>query len=128
MRTNHGPVAVRTLTLCAPYETGRVNAAPLSYPKAMNEQPRFPDPHRISEKGTEIYDRLYRAQFELEHSGRFAAIDLASGRVFVADLPEDALETARMILPRGVFYLVRVGSPAAFRISRVVNAHYPGSV
>jgi hypothetical protein len=72
----------------------------------------------IADRGVAIYDRLYRADFERKWSGRYAAVDIISEQAVVEDFPETALAKARSTFPEGVFYLVRIGSRGAFRISR----------
>ncbi len=39
----------------------------------------------IAAQGSEIYERLFRKEFEPKWSGRYAAIDISSERAFVAD-------------------------------------------
>jgi hypothetical protein len=78
--------------------------------------------HDIAAKGAAIYDRKYRAQFEQAHRDQFAAIDIASEQVYLADFPEDALSKAKTAAPNGVFYLLRIGSSGAFKMSRVKYA------
>jgi hypothetical protein len=80
------------------------------------------DPRKIAAKGLEIYERRYRAELEQQHKGAFAAIDINSEAVYLADLPENALSEARAGSPEGVFYLMRVGWPAAFKSSRTTYA------
>jgi hypothetical protein len=78
----------------------------------------------ITDRGMAIYDRLYRTEFESKWLGRYAVIDINSERAIVEDFPEMALTRGRSAFPDGVFYLVRIGSPGAFKISRrVSNAH-----
>jgi hypothetical protein len=76
----------------------------------------------IVAKGLGIYDARYRAEFEQRHHGKFAAVDINSEVVYLADLPESALSKARACSPEGVFYLLRVGWPAAFKSSGLVRA------
>ncbi len=85
--------------------------------------PRPPDPRAIAERGTKIYDRKYRVKYERDSHGRFAAIDVDSERAYVADYPEQALAVARAAAPHGTFYLVHIGSRAAFKIRKKGNAH-----
>lgn len=81
----------------------------------------------IAERGTKIYDRKYRADYEKKWRGRFAAIDINSEDAYVADFPEQALSTAKATAPHGIFFLVRIGSRGAFRTSRLVaHAHSRG--
>jgi hypothetical protein len=82
----------------------------------MTYQP--PDPRVIAERGMKIYEKKYRSRYEKDSKGRFAAIDIDSEKAYVADYPEDALALARADAPHGTFYLVHIGSEAAFKISR----------
>jgi hypothetical protein len=79
----------------------------------------------IAERGSDIYDRLYRAEFESKWRGRYAAIDIRSEKAVVEDFPEVAMARARLASPQGLVYLVRIGSPGAFKISRRVSDAYP---
>jgi hypothetical protein len=82
----------------------------------MSNQPQ--SSQDIAAQGSAIYERRYRAEFEPKWSGRYAAIDVTSEQAFVEDFPEAALGRARAALPDSMFYLVRIGSPAAFKSSR----------
>ena len=77
-----------------------------------------PDPRLIAERGMKIYDKKYRAKYERESRGRFAAIDINSEQAYLANYPEEALARARSAAPDGTFYLVHIGSRAAFKFSR----------
>ena len=85
-------------------------------------------PKEITDQGAAIYDRLYRADFESKWVGRYAAVDIRSEQVTVEDYPETALAKARAIFPDGVFYLLRIGSPGAFKLSRRVADANSGRV
>jgi hypothetical protein len=82
----------------------------------------------ITAKGSDIYDRRYRVEFERLHDGEFAAIDIESEAAYLADLPENALARARAAAPDGLFYLVRVGSPGAFKSSRLTHGANPRNI
>ncbi|MBV9563279.1 MAG: hypothetical protein JOY90_22970 [Bradyrhizobium sp.] len=85
-------------------------------------------PAAIAARGAAIYDRLYRADFEAKWLGRFAAVDIESGQAIVETFPETALAKARSASPHGIFYLVRIGSPGAFKLSRRVTGAHSGRV
>jgi hypothetical protein len=85
-------------------------------------------PAAIAAQGSEIYDRLYRADFEAKWLGRYAAVDIESEQAIVEDFPEAALAKARSALPQGIFYLVRIGSPGAFKLSRRITDAHAGRV
>jgi hypothetical protein len=92
----------------------------------MTHQP--PDPRVIAERGTKIYEQKYRANYERESRGRYAAIDIDSERAYLANYPEEALAVAKAASPHGTFYLVHIGSPAAFKISRRIGRAHRRSV
>jgi len=68
----------------------------------------------IADTATEIYGRLYRAQFEEKHRYHFVVIDIKDEKAYVHETPEGALQNARKAAPHGVFHLMRIGSPGAF--------------
>lgn len=74
---------------------------------------------RIAQTGEKIYAEKYKDKLEGERPGHFAAIDVLSGEVYVAEFPELAIEKARAAAPNGVFHLIRIGSPGAFKSSRI---------
>jgi len=86
------------------------------------------DAHEITSKGQEIYERKYRAEFEQRYRGRFAAIDLASENAYLGDFPEEALRDAKAAAPEGIFFLIRIGSSGAFKMSRRSHADTRGLV
>ena len=77
------------------------------------------DPGRIAEAAERIYENKFREEFERTHSGHFVVIDVKSGEAYHGVYPEEALKVARESSPHGVFHLIRVGSPGAFRVSYV---------
>jgi hypothetical protein len=83
---------------------------------------QHPNAREIAAKGSDIYDRRYRSEFERLHDGEFVAIDIDSEAAYVAGLPETALSKARAAAPDGLFYLIRVGAPGAFKSSRMTDA------
>lgn len=81
------------------------------------------DPKAIAERGEKIYNERYRAQFEQECLGKFVAIDVVTGKAYVATSTEEAYEAARKESPKGLFHLIKVGSPGAFRVSTLADAN-----
>jgi hypothetical protein len=88
----------------------------------------LPNPRVIAERGTKIYEQKYRTDYERESRGRYAAIDIDSECAYVANYPEEALAVAKAAAPHGTFYLVHIGSPAAFKISRRTGRAHRRSV
>ena len=60
--------------------------------------------------------------------GHFAAIDLSSESAYLGDFPEVALNAAKAAAPDGIFYLIKIGSPGAFKASRRSHANNRGLV
>jgi hypothetical protein len=75
------------------------------------------NPRRLAERGEEIYRRKFKADFESRHKGEFVAIDVDGERAFSGNTPDDAYAEARRVIPEGVFHLIKVGEPGAYRIS-----------
>ena len=75
------------------------------------------NPEAIAQRGEELYQEKYRAKYETEHSDEFLAIDVTTGQVYLAATPEEALKTARDESPVGLFHLIQIGQPGAFRDS-----------
>lgn len=70
----------------------------------------------IAARGRELYDRQIRALVEPQHRGQFLVLDIASGDYAVG--PDD-LSASKEILarrPQGVFYGLRIGQRAAYRL------------
>ncbi|HLG14794.1 MAG TPA: hypothetical protein VJH03_09880 [Blastocatellia bacterium] len=79
-------------------------------------------PKAIADRGETIYREKYKTAFEAEHLGKFVAIDVATEHAYVGDSPDEALELARKEAPTGLFHLIKVGSPGAFRVSYTSDA------
>lgn len=71
----------------------------------------------LVESGQRFYDENLRDRLEPEHVGRYVAIEPEAGRYFLADTGTEALLEARRALPKSLFYLARVGLPAADTLS-----------
>jgi hypothetical protein len=82
----------------------------------------FTNPKDIAERGEAIYKEKYKTAFEEEHWGEFVAIDVMSEHAYIGESPEKALESARRESPQGIFHLIKVGSPGAFRVSYTNHA------
>jgi hypothetical protein len=83
---------------------------------------QFTDPRSLAHEGERIYAEKYKSQFEAQHNGEFAAVDVKSQQAFLGSTPEEALESARKEQPDGLFHLIKVGSAGAFRVSYTSNA------
>lgn len=70
----------------------------------------------IARRGREIYERGIRAEVEREHDGEFLVVDIATGDYAIGEDDEEVFDRAEAKNPQGLFYLMRVGRPAAHRI------------
>jgi hypothetical protein len=70
----------------------------------------------IARRGREIYERDIRADVERDHDGEFLVVEVATGDYAVGKDDEEVFEHAEAKNPEGLFYLMRVGRPAAHRI------------
>ena len=78
------------------------------------------NPDDIANAGEEIYAAKYKAEYEKEHKGQFVAIDVfGEEAAYLGQFAEDALLAARKASPHGVFHLIRIGAPTAFKVSSV---------
>ena len=70
----------------------------------------------IAAAGKGIYDRLFRADYEKQHAGKFVAIDVTAESATLGASSSETLLRARAANRDGLFHLIRVGHPAAFEI------------
>lgn len=70
----------------------------------------------LAESGQRLYDERLRAQLEPAHEGEFVAIEPDTERYFLGPTGLAALHAGRSALPGKLFYLLRVGQTAAYRV------------
>jgi hypothetical protein len=70
----------------------------------------------LADSGQRLYDERLKSLLEPEHEGEFVAIDPDSERYFLGPTGLAALRAGRKELPDKLFYLLRVGSDAAYRV------------
>ena len=75
-----------------------------------------PEADFLSENGQRLYDERLCALLEHEHAGEFVAIEPDTGRYFLGNSGLAALRAGRQALPDKLFYLLRVGSDAAYHV------------
>jgi hypothetical protein len=76
----------------------------------------IPNQQAIVDAGKMIYERR-RLQLEATSQGQFASIDVSSHQLFVAPSADEALRNAQAS-GQGPFFIVRIGSRAAYRMRR----------
>jgi len=85
-------------------------------------------PDEIVRRGEEIYNEKFREEYEKKYHDSFVVIDIETGKIYRSQTPEKAFVTARTNAPGGVFCLLRVGSPDAFRMGPIASHAYNRSL
>ena len=67
-------------------------------------------------RGEKVYARI-KSQLEPRHAGKFIVIEVDSGDFFVDKNSVKATLKAKKKYPDAIFYLARVGYPAAFKMT-----------
>ena len=75
------------------------------------------NPGEIADAGEAIYKEKYAAEYERLYDGKFVVIDVTDERAYLGVYAEGALGEARRQSPHGVFHLIKVGAPGAFKVS-----------
>lgn len=88
-----------------------------------DDQTLLDSPEKIAGVGERLYAEQHKADLEKTCLGHFVAIDVLTGKAYVAEFPEQALEEARTEAPNGVLHLIRIGAPATFKVSYGVHRH-----
>ena len=82
-------------------------------------QSNLSDPGKLAEAAEEVYRTKYKNQYEETHFGQYLVIDIKTNDAYVGEYPEGALQTARESAPYGIFHLIRIGAPGAFKVNHV---------
>lgn len=82
----------------------------------MNALPPRYSREEAAQRGQEIYERHIRPAVETTRPGQFVAIDIETGDYEVDKDDFTATEHLLMRQPKAQIWLVRVGSPATYRI------------
>lgn len=75
----------------------------------------------IAVKGQRIYDEKLKNRLEPAEIGKFVAIDPDSENYFVAETALEAAKTARAAIPDKVFFTIKIGYPAAYKMGGYVK-------
>lgn len=73
-------------------------------------------PSEIAYEGEKIYQKISK-QIEKKYLGSFMAIEVESGKYFLGQTQIEAIEKAKKHFPTKIFYLMKVGFPAAVTFS-----------
>jgi hypothetical protein len=70
----------------------------------------------VADRGERIYKEQFRDMCEKEYSGQYVVIDILAKRAYVGVFPEEAINKATAEAPNGLFHLMKIGPPAAFKL------------
>ncbi len=87
-----------------------------------------PSPDEIVQRGEKIYNEKYREEYEGKYRDSFVVIDIETAKIYRSRTPEKAFVTARTNAPGGIFCLLKVGSPNAFRMGPIASHAYNRSL
>ena len=73
----------------------------------------------LIQKGEKLYEEKLKDKLEKKHLGKFVAIEVDSGKFFVGETLEEALERAKKEFPDKIFHSIKIGSPGVFSSSGV---------
>lgn len=79
-------------------------------------------PQAIAEKGESIYNAKYKTEYEKRYFGQYIAIDIETGKAFVATRPEAAIEQAQQAIKGGLFHVIRIGHIGVYHVSHTATA------
>ncbi len=85
----------------------------------MNPITDLSNPKNVANQGEQIYKERFQAIYEKEYSGQYVVIDIDTQKSYVAAFPEEAVKKAKTDAPGGQFHLIRIGAPAAFKVSHM---------
>jgi hypothetical protein len=69
-----------------------------------------------ADRARRIYESNLRAALEMEHPGRYVAIEPDRGNYFLADTLDAAADAAQSAHPTRRAHVLRIGHPAALHI------------
>ncbi len=71
----------------------------------------------VAERARRIYESQLREELEREHSGKYACIEPVSGRYFLGETFDQAVNAAIDAFPERLTYTLRVGHSAALHLA-----------
>ena len=84
---------------------------------------KLKDPTEIAQTAEDVYREHFQDEAEKHHKGEFVVIDVNTSKAYFGTRPIEAHTNARRENPTGLFHLMKVGQPGAFKLSHV-NQRY----
>lgn len=72
---------------------------------------------KIAQDGAKIYEKI-KVNYDPKEKGKFLAIEIESGDVYLGSTSAESLELAREAHPNKVFYVVKIGYDVAETMSK----------
>ncbi len=85
----------------------------------LDDSTALNSPIKIAQAGEAIYRNNFKEKYETTHQGHFVVIDVRDEKAYVDESSEKALQKAREQAPYGIFHLIRIGSPGAFKANSI---------
>jgi hypothetical protein len=73
-------------------------------------------PNSIAEKGEALYRDKFQSEYEAKFPGKYLAIDVNSAQPYIADSPEEAVESLLRSNPNAYYHVIRIGAPGVYRV------------
>lgn len=79
----------------------------------MNEEfLKKSDIQKIAQEGAKIYEKI-KVNYDPKEKGKFLAIEVESGDVYLGNTSAKSLELAREAHPNKIFYVIKIGYDVA---------------
>lgn len=79
----------------------------------------------IARRGQTFYEQQLRTQVAADNIGKFLALDIKTGEYEIDTDERAALKRAKAKRPDAPLYLLRIGSPTAYRLGGTVQESQP---
>mgnify|MGYP001146159146 CR=1 FL=1 len=75
----------------------------------------------VAEKAQQIYESQLRHELEQKHEGRYLCVEPSSGRYFLGDTLDEAVNAAVDAFPDRLTYTLRIGHSAALHLGVLIQ-------
>jgi hypothetical protein len=75
----------------------------------------------VAEKARQIYESQYRDELERKHEGKYLCIEPRSGRCFLGDTFDQAVDAAVDEFPDRLTHTLRIGYAAALHLGVLIQ-------
>ena len=81
----------------------------------MDGKLTLPSTEELARRGAQKYEEL-KQTLEPAHDGHYVAIEVESGKYFLGDTAEKAIEAAKYAFPDKLFFITRIGGAARISV------------